>query len=115
MAQKIEWDDKEQGIVSPLPEEKKFTYQNANEVKSKVNANADLLPIYLTSDISGVIDSVDLVGKNIGVIIGGAAIFEEGTEGDGVNQFSKTIESSVITMINGNSLIPNKKYLLLPR
>ena len=34
---KITYQNKEQGFVNPLNEEKKFTFQNANEVKDSVN------------------------------------------------------------------------------
>ncbi len=40
---KIEYGTKEQGQVNPEPEAKKLTFQNANEIKNVVNANANLL------------------------------------------------------------------------
>lgn len=113
--EKIVRADKIQGQASALPLNKKYTFEEANEDRDKKNEIIDYLPFYCTSDISGVIDDPDLVGKDIGMIVGGGAIYEEGEEGDGVNQFKKDTEDSVITMINGNSLIPNKKYLILPR
>jgi hypothetical protein len=107
--------DKILGAGSSLPLNQKYTFGEANEDRDKKNEIIDYLQFYVTSDISGIIDSSDLIGKDIGMIIGGGAILEEGIDGDGVNHFSKDTADSIITMINGNTLIPNKKYLILPR
>lgn len=39
---RITYSTKSQGVVSPLPEDKKYTFQNANEVKTSVNALYDM-------------------------------------------------------------------------
>lgn len=107
--------DKVQGQASDKPLNQKYTFGEANEDRDKTNEIIDYLHFYLTSDISGVIDDPYLIGKNIGMIMGGSAILEEGVEGDEVNHFSKNAEDSFITMINDNTLIPNKKYRLITR
>lgn len=107
--------DKVQGQASSKPLNQKYTFEEANEDRDKTNEIIDYLHFYLTSDISGTIDDSYLEGKNIGMIIGGGVILEEGTEGDGANHFSKNEEDSFITMINGTTLLPNKKYALFPR
>jgi len=62
---KITYGTKEQGQVNSEDEEKKFTFQNANEIKTAVNANADLL---------------EFASLQTGVLTGGAVTINGGDD-----------------------------------
>ena len=64
MADRITYEDKEQGSYSPFPNNQKWMYQDANEVKGAINDHADLIEeIEGNTSKFGFIDYNDTTGN----------------------------------------------------
>jgi len=70
MANKITYTDKQQGQVNTNPVEKKFTFGDANEIKTVVNSNADDIDANATT-----LNALD--GTNIELIKGGGIFIDD--------------------------------------
>jgi len=70
MANRITYTDKQQGQVNTNPVEKKFTFGDANEIKTVVNSNADDIEANATT-----LNTLD--GTNIELIKGGGIFIDD--------------------------------------
>lgn len=119
------------GKVNPLPENKKYTFQNANEDVGKTNEIVDFLPIHLKSDADGIITGYTeiiegipvniLSNKHIGSITqlgSGISYAEYDGSINEATEFSKDLDE--VTIMEANTHISmvfaaNTKFLLFPR
>lgn len=112
-------EDKVLGQASDRPVEEKYTYQNANEDRDKINDAINYLPIFLSSNENGVIASALIEDLHIGYIKGvGAEYFEyDGTPSE-ADEFSKDIGESRIMQAGTHTpmiFLANSKFILFPR
>ena len=115
----IEREDKVLGQANDRPVEEKYTYQNANEDRDKINETINYLPLYLSSNENGVIASEFLSGIHIGYIKGvGAEFFEYDGTASEATEFSKDLDESRIMEANTHTpmvFLANSKFILYPR
>lgn len=116
-------EDKVLGQESPKPLNQKYTYQNANEDRDKINAAINYLPIFITSDENGIIKDNILSGIQIGAIfqVGSPVSYSEYDQSFGTadwDEFSKDIDETTIMKARTHTPInfsPNSKFILFPR
>jgi hypothetical protein len=123
-----------QGEANPNPLNKKFTFQNANEDRDKINAAISFLPIHLTVGSDGIMSGYEveqddgsfvniLYRKHIGSIwqIGAGVSFSEYNPDFGSaewDEFTKDYDDITIMEPSTNTpkyFTPFTKYVLLCR